>query len=85
MRLVALNLLLWGEEWERVGNGRYGMTPGEIADRTSLTPAQVTAALAKMHTVKLVAERADGYMLTIDEWKQHALGPWMAAANGRVL
>lgn len=83
MRLVAVMMLLWGEEWRRLSNGRTGMSADDIADRTSLTTKQVTATLDKMAEVKLVQQHADGWSLTIPEWKKHALGPWMDEANSR--
>lgn len=80
MRLVATMMLLWGEDWLRVSNGRRGFTSEEIADRTSLTPSQVEQTLAKMDDVKLVKTYADGWVLTIDRWKESVLGVWRKQA-----
>lgn len=83
MRLVAMMMLLWRDEWKRMGNGRYGMEPAHIADCTSLTETQVRAILAKLVDVRLVRERADGWELTLERWEEEALRPWVAQANYR--
>lgn len=62
-RLIALMMMLWGEDWARVG-----FTPHEIADRTGMTPAQVTKALDQMFNERLVVQGADGYQLTLNDW-----------------
>jgi hypothetical protein len=78
MRLVATTLLLWSDLWQEESGGRIGMTPDELADRTSLTPIQVDAALAKLEEVRFVQMRADGYILTFEEWKRDVLSKWKA-------
>ena len=84
MRLVAVMMLLWAEDWSRMGNGRYGMTPEEIADRTSLTEKQVRDTLTKMVECRLVRERADSWELTEEDWKRSVLKHWLDEANFRV-
>lgn len=81
MRLVATMMLLWGEDWERLSNGRRGMSEAEIADRTSLTESQVRATLQKLDDVQLVRSYADGWSLTLDRWREAVLKPWVAKAK----
>jgi len=76
MRLVTVQMLLWQEEWPRMSEGRYGMTYDEISDRTSLTVRQVEETLYKMREVRLVEQRADGWMLTFDRFKGSVLAAW---------
>lgn len=83
MRLVATMMILWEEDWHRLSNGRYGMSAAEIADRTSLTEAQVQAIMAKLVDVNLAMEMADGWKLTLEAWIESHLRPWVARANQR--
>jgi hypothetical protein len=85
MRLVAVTMLLWKDDWDKLSNGRYGMTAAELADRTSLTEQQVIATLAKLVDVQMVRERADGWELTIDRWQEAVLRPAVARASARTL
>ena len=76
MRLVAVTMLLWSEEWPNYSEGRYGMTYDELSDRTSLTPEQIEKTLHKMREVRLVEQRADGWMLTLDRFIGSVLAIW---------
>lgn len=68
MRLVAMTLLLWREEWPKISEGRYGMSADEIAACTTLTPEAVDAILVKLEGLLMVRKRADGWELTFDQW-----------------
>lgn len=77
MRLVAGMMLMWGKDWSRITEGRYGMTIEEIADRTSLAPVVIERALEQMVDCKMVERRADGWRLTIERWQESVLPFWL--------
>lgn len=76
MRLVALTLLLWADCWEAISNGRKGMDIDAIAERTSLTEDQVRMTLTKLENVRLIQQRADGWVLTLDDYRAVVLDPF---------
>lgn len=76
MRLVAAVLLLWADCWEAISNGRKGMDISVLAERTSLTHDQVRATLTKLEEVRLIRQTAEGWVLTLEEYRAHALTPF---------
>lgn len=56
MRLVALTMLLWESVWDRAA-----FDYDELADRTSLTPAQVAQTIDQLEQAGWVEQQADGW------------------------
>lgn len=73
MRLVALVLLSWHEETEPK---RLSMTPDFISDRTSIPQDKLPAIMDRLEAVGLVRLYADGWRLTIDEFKATTVRDW---------
>jgi hypothetical protein len=69
-RLVALCLLLWDSESERLS-----IDPLHLSQRCSLSVEQVSRTLDALAEIQLARQWADGWRLSFDDWRESVLRP----------
>lgn len=84
-RLVALTIMLWRDEHERLSGGRKSMDLDFIADRTGLSHASLEDALARLEQYQLVRKHADGWRVTFDAFVKTARTQWSGRERVRTL